>query len=154
METTSSPLLPEKDPVIDELSQAYLIETSKWGKFLAIVGYIGMGFLVLVGLGMFFGMSILKEVADMPFNPGIFGIIYLIIAVVYYFPVTYLYRYSRTLREGIETGNAQKITTGFKNLKSLFKFTGIITIVFLAINILMLLFAIPAAIIAGIATSA
>jgi hypothetical protein len=35
----------------------YLFETSKWGKFLAIIGYIGMVLLVLLGIFMMLGLS-------------------------------------------------------------------------------------------------
>ncbi|MDX9928914.1 MAG: DUF5362 family protein [Bacteroidales bacterium] len=151
MENLTSPQASENMLVIDEANRAFLIESSKWAKFLAIVGYIGMGLLVLLGLALLFGMTIVKELTDLPFNPGIFGIIYFIIAVVYYFPITYLYNFSQKIRDGLVAGNQQTMTAGFGNLKSMFKFIGILMIVALSLYALVLLIAVPVAIIAAVA---
>ncbi len=51
------------------------------------------------------------------------------IAALYYFPTTYLYRFSVSIKRGIEEHNFYDVTNGFENLKSLFKFMGILLIV-------------------------
>ena len=121
----------------------YLIETSKWGKFLAIVGYIGMGILLLVAIYMMFGFSKISNLSGTRFPMGILGFIYIIIGAIYYFPVNYLYKYSVQIKKGLISKDITTITSGFQNLKSLFKFMGIFTIVILSIYGLILLIAIP-----------
>lgn len=153
MENLTTPQTPENMLVIDETNRAFLIESSKWGKFLAIVGYVFMGMIVLIGLFFIIGMSVFKALTDIPFNPAFFGIFYFIIAIIYYFPVTYLYNFSDKMKKGLAEGNQQTMTDGFSNLKSMFKFTGILTIVMLSLYALILVIAVPIAIIAAAASS-
>ncbi|QKG81055.1 DUF5362 family protein [Tenuifilum thalassicum] len=118
----------------------YLIETAKWGKFLAIVGYVFLGIIVLVGLLFIVGVSWLNSFSA---NPARFaGVIYFIIALVYYFPINFLHKFSNSIRNGLESDSETMVTFGFQNLKSLFKFMGIITIIVLAIYVLFFLIAI------------
>jgi hypothetical protein len=121
----------------------YLMETSKWGKFLAIVGYVGMGILILVGIFMMVGLSKISSFPGTSFPMGSFGFIYIILSVIYYFPVNYLYTYSVKIKQGLNSKDITTITAGFQNLKSLFKFMGILTIVILSIYGLILVIAIP-----------
>jgi hypothetical protein len=151
MENLTTPPTTESLLVIDESNKAFLIESSKWGKFLAIVGYVFMGLLALMGLFFMIGMSVMKSLTDIPFNPGFFNIIYIIMTIIYYFPVTYLYNFSNKIKQGIMNLNQQAMTDGFGNLKSMFKFMGILTIVMLSIYALVLVIAVPIAIIAAAA---
>ena len=129
--------------ISDEIKK-YLLETSKWGKFLAIVGYVGMALLVLIALGVMVGFSFLNSETEGTFPMAALGLVYIVIAVVYYFPINYLYRFSVQMKEGLTTDNNQSVTTGFENLKSLFKFMGIFTVVILSIYALLLVIVLPA----------
>jgi len=140
-------LVPQNEPVIiNREITGFLKETCKWGKFLAIIGYIGIGILLLAGLFLITGSDelALEEYNNVPTN--ILGIVYLVIAFLYYFPVNYLYRFSAETRKGIDENNEERITLGFKNLKSIFHFMGILTIVMLGIYGLALLVMIAAGI--------
>lgn len=121
----------------------YLIESSKWGKFLAIVGFIGIGLLILIAIFMMIGFSTLNNLSGVEFPMGAFGFIYIVLAAIYYLPVNYLYKYSVQMKQGLNSNDITTITSGFRNLKSLFKFMAIITIVILSIYGLILLVAIP-----------
>lgn len=147
MDNLENNLQADKPLIINEEINDYLLETSKWGKFLAIVGYVGMGLMVLIGLFVMIGFSAFSQMTDMDFPMGLLGLIYLVIAVIYYFPVTYLYRFSVQIRQGLSSKEQQPVTTGFENLKSIFKFMGIFTIVILSIYALILVIAVPAALI-------
>lgn len=122
----------------------YLTESSKWGKFLAIVGFVGVGILILVAIFAGFIFSQTESRTGAFFPPAIFGFIYIIIAAIYFFPVNYLYKFSVQIKQGLNTNDITTITTGFRNLKSLFKFLGIFTLVILLIYGISLLLAIPA----------
>ncbi|MCB8994017.1 MAG: hypothetical protein H6538_00240 [Bacteroidales bacterium] len=144
MENSENILQPENSVITSEQVKTYLLETSKWGKFIAIVGFVGLGLLVLFSLFFMFGFS---KMGMMPqgvnFPVGALGIIYIGIAVLYYFPISYLFRFSVQIRKGLDTNESQSIIIGFESLKSLFKFMGITTIVILSIYALVLLIAIP-----------
>ncbi len=135
---------PTPDALLDNREiHAYLLETAKWGNFLAIIGYILMGLLALLSLFMMFGMS--QLIANQVFPIWIMGVVYLAMAGVYWFPVTYLYRFSAQMKQAVLSRNEGLYTSGFANLKSLFKFFGIFTIVILALYALAIVVAIPMA---------
>ena len=121
----------------------YLMETAKWGKFLAIVGYVSIGILILIAIFMMIGLSTMSNLTGAEFPMGVFGFMYIIIGALYYFPVNYLYKYAVQIKKGLKSNDITTITAGFQNLKSLFKFMAIVTIVILSIYGLMLLVAVP-----------
>jgi hypothetical protein len=125
------------------------LETSKWAKFLAIIGYIGMGLLLLLGIVFFVGFSAFSSVSGVGFPMRIMGLVYVLLAVAYYFPLKYLYNFSSKIKQGVNVADQQTVTTGFENLKSLFKFMGILTIVVLSIYVLIIIIMVPVAIFTG-----
>ena len=125
--------------------QNYLKETSKWSKFLAIIGYVGIGLILIMAIVVMIGFSNISNIYNSGFPMSIFGIIYILIAVLYYFPVTYLYKFSININQGLNSNNSESITYGFQNLKSLFKFMGISTVVVISLYGLFFLFSIPIA---------
>lgn len=135
--------------LINREIQEYLTETSKWGKFLAIMGYIGIGLIILLAILFMAGASVISAYTDLPFPTGAFGIVYILVAVLYYFPVRYLHQFSNQAKQALILNDQTTLTSGFRNLKSLFKFLGIFTIVILSIYALVLLIAIPVALLAA-----
>lgn len=125
---------------------AYLHEVAKWGKFLAIVGFILIGIMVISSLfaGAAMGdMFLPKEAADSMAGAvmgGFVSIFYLLIALLYFFPVLYLYRFSGKLQEALRLQDEGLLAGSFANLKSLFRFMGILTIIMLAFYGLGMLF--------------
>ena len=97
------------------------------------MGYVLMGILVLVALAMMVGISALSKSTGHNIFSVWIGMIYILLAGVYYVPITYLYRFSAQVKQAAENNNEEEYTAAFQNLKSLFKFMGIITIVMLAI---------------------
>jgi len=140
METTQTN---ENLITVNQEIKDYLLECSKWGRILAIVGYVGIGLLTLLGIGFVIGLSVFNSVSDIGFPVGLFGLVYVLIAVLYYFPVTYLYRFSAQIKQGLNSNDQQSVTTGFGSLKSLFKFMGVFTIVVLSIYGLVLILVLP-----------
>lgn len=98
--------------------------------------------MVLISLVMIIGFSQISEEAGFPM--WVLGLAYLVLAGVYYIPVTYLYRFSVQMNLAIKRHDEILYTSGFANLKSLFKFFGIFTIVLLVIYALALVGAIAA----------
>jgi len=149
MEPITTPQQPQTNPVIDETIKGFLLESSKWGKFLAIMGYVFMCLFVLMGIIFTVGMSFFDEISEFQVFPAFMGILYIAMAVLYYFPVTYLYRFSVQIKQGLESADQEATSSGIGNLKSMFKFMGIFMIVMLSIYGLAIIIAVPAAIIIG-----
>lgn len=133
--------------------KVYLKETAKWGKFLSIVGFVGIGFFVIAAFGM---GTIFSKLSNQPgmeafggMNMG-FGLtfIYLLMGLVWFFPVLYLFKFSTGVLKNIESFNSYAIEIALGNLKSLFKFYGIVTLVFISFYALVIVFAL----IGGLAT--
>ena len=127
---------------IDPESQAYLKETAKWAKFLSIVGFIIAGFMVLMGLFMGTVMSTMagglgNEIPGFPM--WIMSTIYILFAILYIMPMLYMYRFSSKMQTALLRENQMELTSSFENLKSLFKFAGIMTIIMLGFYGLMIL---------------
>jgi len=142
--------LSNKEIVIDFDIKKNLLETAQWSKFIAIISYIGMALMLLFGLLMLIGNHFLGSYfKTIPMY--VMGLIYLIMAVVYYFPTTYLYRFSTTIKQGVLSDDEAVLSDGFKNLKKLFRFTGILIIALLSLYALILLIAVPSILIARFA---
>jgi uncharacterized protein involved in cysteine biosynthesis len=133
-------------------AESFLGETAKWATFLAIVGFIGLG-LTLLG-GVFFisaGDTIsraqaMQGGAAAPFPMAAMGIFYIITAVITFFPILYLLKFANTMKSALASKSTDKLTEAFENMKSHYKFLGIITIIFIALFILLFIFGIVAAV--------
>jgi small-conductance mechanosensitive channel len=134
---TKESLQPEssRELILTETAQYYLHQTSKWTKFLAIMGFIGAAFMALLGLVLSAGMSAISAFSSAfpaPFGL-LMGFFYIVIAVFYFIASLYLYNFGEKVKSGVLFKDALQIEEGFGKLKSLFKMVGITTIVFLVL---------------------
>lgn len=119
--------------VLSEEMIKELLETTKWARFLAIMGYVGMGLLLLLALIMIvIGLLGLSR----GINLSAFGGAYLVLVVVYYFPVTYTNKFALLTKSGLLSNNAAEVAEGFKNIRKLYKFSVIMVIVIIVLYIL------------------
>ncbi len=118
-------------------AQDYLRESAKWSMFLAILGFIGIGFMALMAIVMTSAMSMMPEVPG-PFGAikGLISIMYLVFAILYLFPIYYLYKYADNTKKALNSQNSELLTNAFSNLKSHHKFLGISAIVVISLYIL------------------
>ena len=118
-------------------SRANLGSTSKWAMFLAILGFVSIGVMVIFGFffGIFFSM-ISKETMPHGFPSYLFGLIYLILGAIYFFPILYLYRFSSFIKKALLNNDSEEMDKAFSNLKAHYKFMGILMIVVLGIYVL------------------
>jgi hypothetical protein len=117
-------------------SATYLRETGSWGNFLAIVGFIGVGLIVLLALFASSVFALMGANAGIPV--GLISGIYLCIAALYFFPVLYLYKFSAKIKEALQKKDTVLLEGALENLKSLFKFMGITTAVMLGLYALII----------------
>lgn len=127
---------------ISTSSQQSLTEAGKWANFLAIVGFVMLGLMVIGAIGMFALGSVLPMGAGM--SSGVMGVVYLIMAALYFFPTYYLYNFASRIKVGLKSGSQDDVDQAFMNLKSMFKFVGIMTIIVLSLYIITILFALMA----------
>lgn len=122
----------------------FLQESAKWSKFMAIIGFIGIGLMVLVSLFMAIGFSAMgaSTIPELPFSMSAFSIIYVLFAAIYFFPVYYLYQYATKTSAALHSKNKQLLTDGLENLKSHHKFLGIFTLILISLYGLIFVFAI------------
>jgi len=114
---------------LTENSLIFMAEVVKWAKFLAICSFVGLGIMVLLGAGM---IILQFEGLGNGIQVVVMGIFYMLIAGLYFFPAMYLYRFATASAKAIEKLNDDILEDGIENLKSLFRFTGILMIIMLS----------------------
>jgi hypothetical protein len=146
IETNESPAPGEPQGITLTLhAQYYLKEIAKWANFLSIVGFIMCAILLIMALfiGTIFSfMSRLSPVYNaMPSGIGVFFTILIILLDVlnFFFPF-YLYRFASKAKKALFLADADELTASLSNLKSFFKLVGIMTIIFLCLYAIEIIF--------------
>ncbi len=132
----------ENQLVLDELAQRHLAETSKWSKFLSIMGFIGSGLLVLLAFFMGTILSIMPSDGVEPLNgvAGAFGtVFYLLFAALYFYPSLLLYRFATRSEAALRSQDQNLLNDALDNQRSMYKFIGILTIITIGIYVLIIL---------------
>jgi hypothetical protein len=152
METTdiNFPSDQPTDLVLATEAKYFLHTAARWANFLAILGFIATGVMVILALLMLVvgGVSSQLMQSQSAGTAGMYGsllsslgsgfiaFIYLIVAVFYFFYSFYLFRFAVSSKKAVLFNNSFDITKAFENLKSFFKLWGIVTIVAIALGIL------------------
>jgi len=156
MENNFEQPLSRRELQLTEVIKSNLVEAAKWAKFIAIIGFIGTGFMVIVGL--FFGtiMGMVNrlegtETAALPsFVGAVVAVVYILLALLYFFPLKYLYDFSSKVKRAIEITDQDLFSEAILKLKSHYKYIGILMIVMICLYILGIIISI----IAGVAAAA
>ena len=130
------------DMKLNESAKDFLKETAKWAYFLSIMGYIGIGFIVLIA---FFAGTIFSAMGSANSMLGVagssFGIfitfLYLLIAVVYFFPVYYLNKFASNAKTALRDNDSEAMTTSLGYLKSHYKYIGIVMVIVFSLYLFM-----------------
>ena len=138
---------------IDQPTLIYLNESARWARFLSIMGFIACGLIVLgsVFYGTMFS-SLMKNVdpetasvsGGLVSTFSVFGAI--LGSLLLFFPSLYLFRFSSKMRVASNNNDQPALTESLKNLKSFFKFYGIMTIIVLSFYALVIVAAVIGAI--------
>ncbi|SIN83884.1 DUF5362 family protein [Chitinophaga niabensis] len=140
---------------IDEASSGFLNETSRWAKFLSIVGFVMVGFMVLISLSII-GLGSSNALIEASFqnagysSPMMVGVIYLVMAVISIFPYLYLFQFGSRMKAALHGSDQNALNSAFSSLKSSFKFVGVFTIIMLAFLILAFVVMIVVAVTGGV----
>ena len=137
-QSPESPIVPEKPQggvsALNETMLRYLNETSPWLRFIGILGFIGCGMICFGGIiftiVMLAASSLTAELGDFPF--WIFPLIYIPFGALFFFPSRFIYTFGTKIRNYQLSNSDEDLELAFKNNKSLWKFYGILCIIYLA----------------------
>lgn len=113
---------------IDSSIKNSLLKMSPWIKFFSVLWYLGM----LVSVFYIFSEVGMNKDRGLAYLIGTI-IAGLLITLLWYFPATYLYRYSSDIEEGLNSSNQNALNDGLANLASFWKFIGILTLIYIGI---------------------
>jgi len=124
--------------------RAHFSEIARWARFLAIVGFVSIGLMVIAAFAIGFLMNDLANQfggsGTMPSSA--LTVMYLLIAALYFLPVLYLFRFAGRMQLALKTDSNDELMDAFANLKAMFKFIGILTIVMLGLYALAIIFSV------------
>jgi|SRR5688572_1943424 hypothetical protein len=132
---------------IDPISKTHLGEAARWAKFIAILGFIFCGFIVLMAI---FAGSLLARMGNTSTydtygdnNAAVssavsiaVAVYYIIIATVVFFGYLFLYRFATKMKTALLTNDQEVLNSSFQNLKIMFRYVGILFIIGLALMVL------------------
>ena len=133
------------DLQLDHQAATYLGETARWARFLSILGFILCGLLVL--MGVFMGSVVSSAFGDTMgagsyFGGTFFTALYIVIALLYFFPCLYLYQFGSRMRNALQSNDQAQLSFSLKSLKSCFRYFGIMAIVVMGLYALALIAAV------------
>lgn len=129
------------------VAQSFYRETAKWARFLSITGFVFIGLytlwaLMLLALGGAAFSSMEGMGAMGAIGGTFFAIIILLFGLLMFFPTLYLYRFGTKAKHALESNNTEYLTSSLENLKSYFKFLGIMVAIYLGFMVLGFVFGI------------
>ncbi|MRG44169.1 hypothetical protein GFS24_03540 [Chitinophaga sp. SYP-B3965] len=120
------------DLQIDGESSGFLKEISRWAKFLSVLGFVMCGLFLLIGLAMMVGASnplVDASMQGMRYNVVFIGVFYLVCGGISIIPYVYLFQFAVKMKRALGSGEQEALNNSFSNLKSCFKFVGVMTII-------------------------
>jgi hypothetical protein len=120
----------------------HLNTARKWAMFLAIISFILVGLVSIIGL---IAGTFLKTFSGGEKSLGVpDSLVYvplIAMAVIYFFPVLFLFRFSKFSHKAILTYDKVMLHRAIKNLKYYFAYIGILIIVIFTLYIIVLIVA-------------
>lgn len=112
----------------------------KWAMFIAIIGYIFLGLIVVFGLtaGTFLSAFNSGE-NSLGISETLMFIIFSVLSVAYFFPIHFLFRFSKNAAQATRTLSSKELDKAFRNLRLHFVSIGIFIILIITVYILMLI---------------
>ncbi|MDR3356454.1 MAG: hypothetical protein LBO04_04620 [Spirochaetaceae bacterium] len=113
-------------PVLTGTAFADLAASGPWMRLIGIVTFAACGVMLIAGLVMIFNMERLP------------GLIYIVLAVVCFFPARFLFRAGSKLCALKAGGGGDALEDALRNNRSYWKFSGVITVVSLGLTVLVI----------------
>ncbi len=113
-----------------------------WTTFLSVLGFILIGLFIIAGIatGMFLTtFSTTKAALGIPESMVV--ILLFVAGAISLFPVVFLFRFSKNIRDAVQNNDQQKLDRGIRNLKKHFTFIGILVIIAITVYAVGLIYA-------------
>ena len=105
-----------------------------WTKLLAILGFVGVGLMVLFGVAFMVFANMLQQQKNAP--PPALGYIYILLSILYFFPAFYLYKYSASIGAFLKSNGSLDLESALSYQKSFWKFVGIVALIGMGLGVL------------------
>jgi hypothetical protein len=129
-----------------EAMMMHLSGTKPWVRLLAVLGFIGAGFMVIAAIGIFLGGSLLPSAKQGPFGARAVAIFYLLLSAPYAIGASYLYQYGSAIGRAAAGGGAAGVAEALDSQRRFWKFAGVMTLALLAVMVLAVIGVIVAAV--------
>lgn len=135
----NNPLTELEELKLTNTAKQFLKEIANWCKFLTILGF------VFIALTVFYSLKVVitnfSNITNLFLDLEYITIgLYLILALLYIFPVFYLFNFSKKIKIAIQKKEDVFLTEAFKNLKSYYKFIGVLIIITVSLCIFFLIY--------------
>jgi hypothetical protein len=111
----------------------------KWTMFFSILGFIFLALFVIIGIIMSTFLSTFKTGGTSTLVPESAVIIaFIILAILYFFPVHFLFKFSKHTAHAVQTLDNNEMHKAIKNLKAYFVYLGILIIIGLALYLVLI----------------
>ena len=140
-------------------AQQYLDETRPWVRFISILTFVMAGFMLMGGLGLL-AFMVLGGIAARDragfgalggaIGGGLLASVYVVMALVYLAPGTYLFRYASAIARLRATASGQALEDALKHQKSFWRFVGILMVISFVLAIVGMVVGVVVAVIAAV----
>src|SRR5678815_1969574 len=136
---------------IDTTGREHLREAAKWARFLAIVGFVFIALVAifLIGGGSYFANMFGRVNQYNDLNSGFTTgmtiaviIYYFCVALLVFFAYLFLYRFAVNMKMALQGNNQELLNRSFQNLKVLYRYWGILTVIGLIFFVLFFVIAV------------
>jgi hypothetical protein len=121
---------PEDQSVVPDGIVEQLRGTRPWVLFLAVMGFVGAGLMVLLGLFTFAAGSLGSGRDKLP---GAIGLVYVVLAALYVWPSLYLLRYGSAITRLVRDPHMERLGVALGHQRAFWKLLGIMTVVVMAL---------------------
>jgi Family of unknown function (DUF5362) len=119
---------------LEEEALKDLDKTRKWTMFLAILGFIFTGIILIGGLITSLFLTVFKtEHALLGVTELLVIVGILLFVLIYFFPMLYLFRFSKHTSNAVRTLDKQEMHSAFRYLRKYYVYIGILTIIVIAV---------------------
>jgi len=132
-DTPTEPSSEQNSVVITGVMIESLGQTKPWVNFLAVMGFLGVAFMVISGVLIMFGAT---KFDGGPGGMVMMGFLYILCSLLYFFPSVFLYNYSCAIGRFINEGKTRDLEESLSAQKSFWKFVGVYTLVCLGLALL------------------
>jgi hypothetical protein len=138
--------------VLDEEAITFLGISAKWAKMIAMIMFISIAFLIIIGIAAFSLNGIVSQLSDeiegmdpeirngmdfgyLHYLSGFISFIYIAIGLIMLYPTVKLYHFSEKTQTALRRNDSAILKSALENHKSYFKFTAIMYLVMIGISI-------------------